>query len=72
MSGERRYHERQRCPECRRFVATLVPWHGDGSLVRFVAHGPVATRCRGSREVPPGYPGTAWPGAVTDIEPDTL
>lgn len=53
--GARRYHEPQVCPECGKTVATLVPWHGDGSLARFVAHGPVKDRCLGSRQVPPGY-----------------
>lgn len=71
MSWRRRYHERQRCPDCGRFLATLVPWHGDGSLVRFVTHGPIAARCTGSREVPPGDQQTParWRHVAPVVEP---
>jgi len=55
------------CPVCGRSTATLVPWHGDGSLARFVAHGPVRARCAGSRKIPPNYPGTDWPELNTGI-----
>lgn len=53
MAGARRYHEPQECPDCHKTVATLVPWHGDGSLALFVAHGPTRARCTGSRQAPP-------------------
>jgi len=53
--GARRYHDPAPCPSCGRLCATLVPWHGDGSLALIVTHGPRRARCEGSRAVPDGY-----------------
>lgn len=65
--GARRYQDPVPCPECGHVTATLVPRHGDGSVARFVAHGPVASRCPGSRKVPPNYPDTDWPHLSTGV-----
>jgi hypothetical protein len=67
VSGARRYQDPAECPECGGTFATLVPWHGDGSVSRLVAHGPVGARCPGSRCIPPNQPGTAWPERNTGI-----